>query len=283
MSYRHIDNLYKDQRIFLFVECWATEKIHGTSAHLAWKDGALHLFSGGVDALSFAALFDKKAVADKFRALGHDPITIYGEAYGGSCMRMSATYGKALKFVAFEVLIGESWLDVPNAADVAAKMGLEFVHYERIPTTLEAINAQRDADSVQAVRNGMGPGHMREGVVLRPIFESVVRGHRVVCKHKRDEFGETRTPREVDPEKLRVLEMADAIANEWVTPMRLAHVLDKLPEARGIESTGAVIKAMIEDVQREASGEIVDSKAAQRAIGAAAAKLYKQHIARVIA
>ena len=30
MGYMHIDNLYKDQRILQFKECYALEKIHGT-------------------------------------------------------------------------------------------------------------------------------------------------------------------------------------------------------------------------------------------------------------
>jgi hypothetical protein len=43
-----------------------------------------------------------------------------------------------------------------------------------------------------------------------------------------------------------------------------------------IENTGIVIKAMIEDVTREAKGEIVESKEAMRAIGSATARLYKK-------
>lgn len=39
MSYMHIDNLYKSQTLLMFRECYALEKIHGTSAHVMWKDG----------------------------------------------------------------------------------------------------------------------------------------------------------------------------------------------------------------------------------------------------
>lgn len=35
MGYLHIDNLYKNRDILLFRECWALEKVHGTSAHYA--------------------------------------------------------------------------------------------------------------------------------------------------------------------------------------------------------------------------------------------------------
>lgn len=38
MGYMHIDNLYKNQDMLIFRECYALEKIHGTSAHVSWKD-----------------------------------------------------------------------------------------------------------------------------------------------------------------------------------------------------------------------------------------------------
>lgn len=277
MSYAHIDNLYKNQAILLFRECYATEKIHGTSAHVAWKDGKVTLFSGGESPERFAKLFAPDEMVSRFAALGHDEVTVYGEAYGGSCQGMSATYGKELRFVAFEVQVGETWLNVENAADVASKLGVEFVHYEKISTDLAAIDAQRDADSVQAVRNGTGPGHKREGIVLRPLLEfRDHRGDRIIAKHKRDEFKETATPREVDPAKAKALADAESIALEWVTDMRLTHVLDKIPTPHAPEQTGMVIKAMVEDVLREGAGEFVDTKDARKAIGSRAAAMFKK-------
>jgi flagellar biosynthesis component FlhA len=78
-----------------------------------------------------------------------------------------------------------------------------------------------------------------------------------------------------DPAKLAVLEAAEAIAAEWVTPTRLEHVLDKLGEVT-IADTRTVIAAMVDDVVREAAGEIVDSKEARKAIGAMTARLFKK-------
>ncbi len=277
MGYRHIDNLYKDQRILMFRECWALEKIHGTSAHVRWGDGRVWLHSGGEKAERFVALFDPTALTERFLEIGHPAVTVYGEAYGGKQQGQSYRYGPDLKFVAFEVQVGEAWLDVPNAHDVAHKLGIEFVHYERISTALADIDAQRDADSTQAIRNGVGPGKPREGVVLRPITEMTDhRGNRVICKHKRDEERETQSPRQViDPAKFEVLQKANAIADEWVTPTRLDHVLDKLGAAVGIERTRDVIAAMVEDVEREAAGEIVASREARAAIGKKTAELFR--------
>ena len=279
MSYMHIENLYKSQDIFLFRECYALEKIHGTSAHVAWREGKVHFSSGGAKHSTFVALFDETALAAAFATLGHESVVVYGEAYGGSQQGQSWRYGKSLKFVAFEVKIGDSWLAVPQAAQVVSALGLEFVHYVKVSTDLTALDAERDAPSEQARRNGVEGDHPREGVVLRPLIEITKNsGDRIICKHKRDDERETATPRKVvDPAQQVVLASAQAIADEWVTPTRLSHVLDKLGDV-GIERTGDVIKAMVEDVLREAAGEIVDSRDARAAIGRVTATLFKTRI-----
>jgi hypothetical protein len=279
MGYMHIPNLYKNTEVLMFKECYAMEKIHGTSAHISWKDGKVSFFSGGEKHENFVKLFNEEELTEKFTELFDCDVIVFGEAYGGKQQGMSHTYGKELKFIAFDVKVGDYWLDVPNAEDVSKKLDLEFVSYEKIPTELKYIDAERDKMSSQAIRNGVGYDKMREGVVLRPLVELKRNdGKRIMSKHKRDEFMETKTKREVDPEKLKVLQEANAIAEEWVTPMRLTHVLDKLGNPDDISETGTVIKAMIEDVFREAEGEIVESAAAKQAIGKKCAKLYKAKI-----
>ncbi len=44
MGYLHIENLYKNIDIMQFKECYAMEKIHGTSAHVRFKDGEVAFF-----------------------------------------------------------------------------------------------------------------------------------------------------------------------------------------------------------------------------------------------
>jgi RNA ligase len=280
VGYLHIDNLYKDQRILMFRECFALEKIHGTSAHVSWRDGRVTFSSGGEKHERFAALFDEVALTVAFEAMRHPSVTVYGEAYGGSQQKQTCRYGPALRFVAFEVEIGEAWLSVVNAHDVVKKIGLEFVHYRRVPTDLDAIDAERDAPSEQARRNGVEGDQPREGVVLRPLEDMRdARGNRILAKHKRDEERETTSPRKVvDPSKIEVLRAANEIADEWVTPTRLAHVLDKLGPDVGIENMRDVIAAMTDDVIREAAGEIVDSREARSAIGKKTAETFKARL-----
>lgn len=296
MGYMHIDNLYKNVDIMMFKECYALEKVHGTSAHISWKtmhkdeEGyptgkpQLSLFSGGMSHVTFEKLFDNDELSKRFTSFGYEstPIIVYGEAYGGKEQGMKDTYGINASFIVFDVKINGQWLDVPDAADVAEKLGLEFVPYERGSTELEWLNAQRDADSVVAIRRGMGEGKKREGVVLRPPFEVQRKnGKRFIVKHKRDDFRETRTPRPVDPKKLQVLAEANEIAKEWVTEMRLTHVLQKIPEPHTMSLIPQVIKAMVADVIREGEGEIVDSKAARKAIGRLAVALYKKRVSKI--
>ncbi len=307
MGYLHIENLYKNQNVLLFKELYALEKLHGTSASIIWQpccapetrhgsdvkipgqqevytdeNGYLILFSGGASIHVFEKLIVPTELMKKLADF-HTRVEIYGELYGGSQQKQAWRYGKDLKFCAFDVHINQSWLTVPDATDVTSKLGLEFVSWKKIPGTVEACDAARDAPSEQAKRNGVAGDQPMEGVVLRPLLEvRDNRNERLIAKHKRAEERETATERKVeDPSKLQALADAAAIANEWVTDTRLDHVLDKLPHGLGISSTGDVIKAMLEDVMREAAGEIVDSKEARNAISARARQLFHARVKQV--
>jgi hypothetical protein len=302
MGYMSILNLYKDQRVLLFKQVYAMEKIHGTSAHVSFNKGELGFFSGGEKHDSFLKVFDQEALLAKFREVfgvlddKHDwqgrKVIVYGEAYGGKCQGMSETYGKELKFAAFDVFFespegGGHFLSVPDAADVCQKLGLEFVHYDLVEADLIVLDKLRDADSVQAIRNGCGPGHQREGIVIRPPTEVTLNnGARLIAKHKGEAFQERlHQPKVIDAGKLEVLQKAEAIATEWCTEMRLSHVVDKLSATlqRPLElkDTGTVIKAMMEDVNREAAGEIVPGKDTDRAIGTKTALMFKRRVMTV--
>ncbi len=295
MGYLHIDNLYKAQDILHFRTCYALEKIHGTSAHVGWNGESVTFHSGGESYERFVALFDVDVLTEAFteRFGKGESCTVYGEAYGGKQQGMSPTYGTALRFIAFDVRVkrekGESWLNVPHAAGIVQGLGLEFVDYALVSTDLEALNAERDKPSTQAIRNGIAEPKIREGVVLRaPIEVTDWRGNRIIAKHKREEFAERGCPNvEMDPSRRELLAGADAIAQEWVTAMRLEHVIDIVLRTKAnkeieMSDTPAVIAAMVEDVTREAAGEIVDSQPARKAIGRRTVELFKERVQRVV-
>lgn len=113
-------------------------------------------------------------------------------------------------------------------------------------------------------------------------------GRRLIAKHKRAEFSERGRPQvDLDPTKRELLANAEAIALEWVTPMRLEHVIDAMLQNIGGDTapemyhTGRIIERMVEDVYREAEGEIVTNPAVRRAIRQRAAQLFKQRVQTV--
>lgn len=280
MGYMHIENLYKNQLIMLFKKCYALEKVDGTSAHISFNfsEKKLSFFTGGSHAL-FLSLFDQAKLLEAFVKQFDQDVIVYGEHYAGKEQGMGHVYGQQSKFIGFDVKVGETWLNVPNATDVCDKLGLEFVSWVEIDATVEAVNAERDKDSIQAIRNGMGSGHKREGVVLRPLFEMLTsNGERVMSKHKGDHKRETNTSREISPDKLKVLENAQAVATEWVTAERFEHVMQKLPQAVDMKSVPIVIAAMVEDVYREGKGEIVESNEVKVAIGKATVPMFKRRL-----
>ncbi len=275
----HLDNFYKEQTVLLFKEVFALEKIHGTGTKIVWKDNQLKFFSGGENHEKFVALFNQEFLVSKFKEIGQSEVSVFGEGYGGKCQGMSATYGKELKFIAFDVQIGGHWLSVPQAEEFVKNLGLEFVHYVKCSTDLKCLDAERDKDSVQSVRNGCGPGKLREGVVIRPLIELTKNnGERVICKHKRDKFSEIRTPRKViDINKLQIICDAELVSQEWVTKNRLINILSHVTDYK-IEDTSKIISIMLEDIKREGINEIKWSKDVEKIISRNTSLLYKQYL-----
>ena len=288
MGYLHINNLYKDPRVLYFRELYAMEKIHGTSAHLQWGSDGLTFFSGGESHDRFVGLFDSdhltQILGEKF---GTPPaMTLYGEAYGGKQQGMSQTYGKDLKFVGFDVQLGSRWLNVPDAHVIFLTLGLEFVDYQRIGSNQDSINAERDRPSIQAKRNGIEEDQVREGVVLRPIFECFdVNGERLIAKHKRAEFAERGRPQGIplDPTKIEERSIAASVALEWVNANRLDHVIDQIIRDRNDKEIDfpdipAVVRLMLADIEREGAGEVSITKPVTKAIGARTVELFKERL-----
>jgi hypothetical protein len=273
----HIENLYKNQDILMFKECYATEKIHGSSAHISWdtsRDEKLMFFAGGTDHLSFSKLFDKEELTKKFEEMNYPNAVIFGEAYGGKMQGMKETYGPDLKFIGFEVKLGDLWCDVPHSDYLCKLLGIEFVYYERGPATVEWLDTERDATSPQAWRN-LQVSKPREGIVIHPIIElRKNNGDRIICKHKGAAFSETKTPRVVG-EDTQLIADAEKIADEWVTMMRLKHIVQDIPNL-GTEHIAEVIVRMIEDVVREGKNEVVDSKMLHKVIGRRTALMVKE-------
>jgi hypothetical protein len=243
-----------------------------------WDGTQLTFFSGGAEREAFVSLFDGAKLKDGFRKIGVALITVYGEAYGGKLQGMSKTYGDKLKFIAFDVKICDSWLETPKAEQIVIELGLEFVPYILVDTSLDTLNIYRDLPSAVAIRNGIREDKMREGIVLRsPIEVKTNNGQRIIAKHKCAEFSETRTPRIVGV-KTEEIKNAQKIADEYVTEMRLTHVLEGFTQPYDYVMIPNVLRAMKADLLAECAGEFSDSKQVWGAIGRATVKLFKERV-----
>lgn len=296
MGYLHIDNLYKNQEILLFKECYALEKIHGTSTHIKWTNNGipehqseLKFFSGGCNREHFISLFDENYLEKKFKELNIPNVTIFGEGYGGKQQGMRTVYGEELKFIAFDVKIDDMWLNVYDAEKFVDSFDdLEFVWYTRTSTELDALDILRDGESAQALRNGMGihmpSTRIGEGIVLRPLIELTRNdGKRIIAKHKGAAFSEIKKTRVVNrtDAQLKVLAQVKDICADWVTENRLSNILSHDPAPLELSQIPSIIGMMIEDVLREGKGEIVESKQLKQAISRETALMVKRRVQKI--
>lgn len=286
MGYMHIENLYRRKEMFLdtFHKVYALEKVHGTSAHISFNDGKVGFFSGGENYQTFINQFDTSDLLQRLNSIFHQyptKIMVYGEAYGGKQQKMSHAYGTQPRFIVFDVAIDDKWATVPQAERLAVGLGLEFVPYEIVSCTEEALNFERDRPSRVGLRRGI-EGAKAEGIVIRPMVELTdSHGNRIIAKHKRSDFSERASKRDTELDDSKAVELGNAeiVATEFVTPMRAQHVVDKMLGSLGRTLTPQDIPqfldAMLEDVLREGKGEFEDTPAVHKAIKKNAVKLFK--------
>lgn len=296
MGYLHINNLAKDDKVLLFKEVWATEKVHGTSAHVSWDPDQQRIvyFSGGASAESFRALFDG-AFEERFMKLVDQngkgvEVVVYGEAYGGKMQGMRLTYGNELRFIAFEVRVGCHWLSFDKVREIAKGLGLEVVPGKVIPATEEALTEYRNSPSEVAVLRGCqgnadrfgNKPPLREGIVIRPLVEMRTNDNsRVMAKFKNPCFSERESRKDADfpSERKQEAMRAEAAAKDFTTETRLEHVLDALGlKEPTLQDTPKVLKGMVEDILREGAGEVEDSKTLRREVGRISVVLFRKRL-----
>ncbi|AGF85627.1 ligase 2 [Moumouvirus goulette] len=295
MGYMHIESLYKCPDFFqLFPEVYCMEKIHGTSTWIRYEKGqVLKFHSGGESGEAFKSIFNEKLIKNKLDEISFNNnwniIKIHGEAYGGRQQGMSKTYGDKLKFIVFDIYvenndigINPKYLNIPEAEQMARNLSLEFVYYVRGSNTPEWIEEQSNQESIQAIRNGIGSGKPREGVVIRPIIESILpNGQRAIMKHKNAEFWEIKSRRPLG-ERLKVVEGINEIVEDWVTDQRFYHVIDRVLQQKVdkiLEKSDIkiLLDLMVEDVKRESEGEVIWSDKLISAIRKKTAVMFKDY------
>jgi len=71
---------------------------------------------------------------------------------------------------------------------------------------------------------------------------------------------------------------AKEVAYEFMTEMRMHHILSKSPEEWNLQRTSEYIKLAIADVKKESEGEVVWSKNIEKSVGGLAVHLFKEYL-----
>ena len=178
-----------------------TEKIHGTNFRIvihpnlkiseAFFDGYVSVTSKG---LGNQGLFFKNNQSNEnnlyvktLKTIEHqisgilnvmtEEIMIFGEIYGHGVQDL--TYGtKNTEFRVFEVCVNRKWLDWNQLVDFCKSFDLSMVPVAYIgPYNLEILRGM--TDGITMIENG---NNIREGVVVKPIYEREYQNGRVIFK-----------------------------------------------------------------------------------------------------
>jgi hypothetical protein len=188
-----------DEFRFLRRNDWRlSEKIDGTNVRVMW-DGAHVTFNGKTDGAQMPGglvqflqgLFGTPEMLERFETtFGVQPITIYGEGFGGK-IQSGSKYSPTSLFAAFDIRIEEYWLKHDDFVASCESLGIPRVPVlthltlgdPEIWTLDEAIDYVRDGFT-----SAYGP-FPAEGVIAKPTTELRTRlGERIVIKIKTADF-----------------------------------------------------------------------------------------------
>lgn len=244
-------------------------------------------------------------------------VTVYGELYGGHYQGVDATnagsrkasaifkevqYSPSVQFAAFDVRVGDAFLDYIEAAMALAAVDIPYVPIAFTGTLREAL-AYSDASYnhpslIHAQLHGLPPPrapqvvipNIREGNVIKPLADRRMRGKyatRIIFKHKNALFDEKRgqgglSKKKADAEDVVLDDAEQAVADSLaarVTAARISNVYSAIgntPVARRL--CGAVQSDIIKEFRREADHPSVNLRKLRHyaAINTQLAALVKQ-------
>lgn len=196
--YTDIENLRHFPAVFAAgEEVVVSEKIHGTNARIGWVEGRLLAGSHGLqrkrpepaematNTYWFPATLDPvQSLLDELKQQGHGVGILYGEIYGSRVQSLHYGRRDGLGFAAFDVLVGEHYLDYDEFAALCARHGVTTVPIlERGPFSLARIA------ELSRGQTALPDQHIREGVVVRPVkerFDPEI--GRAILKYLSDEY-----------------------------------------------------------------------------------------------
>jgi hypothetical protein len=282
-QYPHIENLEEVPKIFELPEVIVTEKIHGSAMRVGWLDGVLRL--GGrkleftdlrpdtKEGLGFISwVFDVGLDRRMKDAFTGEDVILFGEWHGsGTPKKGWPQVQKGIRYVAgndfriFDVKVQGRYVAQDQIGSWGAKVGLKTMpRLYRGKPDQKVFDSFIDSMSRLGGENGIvDPENTMEGIVIRPpepMWDES--GNFVIAKYKIGKWAERASQQRhpFQPRKERIiLPGAREFAEEFVTEIRLEHVLDQLREASiPIESRamGEVLKRMGQDIKREGASAL---------------------------
>ncbi|MFA4875100.1 MAG: RNA ligase family protein [bacterium] len=286
-KYPHIENIDEVPAIFELPEVIVTEKVHGSAMRIGLIDGRLRF---GGRKLDFNDIRPESKEGQGFVSwvldtglekriettfAGHDVI-LYGEWHGSGTpskewpqIQKGIRYIKGNDFRVFDIRLNGKYLPQDEIPAWAAKVGLKTtpVLFRGRPDA-QIFNNLIDTMSRVGCENGIDdPENTIEGIVVRPIeMQWDAKGNPVMAKYKVGKWAErasaTKHPRTLAKER-PIIPGAKEFAEEFVTPVRLDHVLDQLREEQipiDVSSLGEVMKRMGQDIKREGANALADAR-----------------------
>lgn len=166
-----IDTLHRYAHVMIPGEpLWITEKIHGANARFCCVDGELHVGSKAMwrrqsdTNIWWAALRHYPELIDFCRE--HPHITVYGEVYGSVQSLRYGTRPGEVRLVIFDLLRYNEWVSPKEAIELAPNLPWVPRIAEDAPFDLNHILDLAEGNSLIP-----GAGHIREGIVVKPLVE----------------------------------------------------------------------------------------------------------------
>jgi len=127
---------------------------------------------------------DDPAVTRALEQQGHTVAVLYGEIYGSRVQSLSYGRRDGLGFAAFDLLVGERYLDYDAFAALCERHGVATAPIlGRGPFSLEWVAG------LSRGKTTLPDQHIREGVVVRPVMERLdPKIGRVILKYLSDDY-----------------------------------------------------------------------------------------------
>jgi len=111
-------------------------------------------------------------------------ICLYGEGIGAKVQKGGGNYiPDGVDFVLFDIMVGDTWLERHNVAQIAERLSIKVVPIIGTGTLFQATEMAKKGF------NSKWGEFLAEGIVLRPQVElQTRRGHRIITKIKHKDF-----------------------------------------------------------------------------------------------